>query len=79
WPNIYTIWNDKKIILKEIKKIPSDNNVSPGTIVMVDNTLAIQTIEGFIGIEKLQLAGKSPTPAKDFLNGHPDFLKATLK
>ncbi|MFH1667938.1 MAG: methionyl-tRNA formyltransferase, partial [Candidatus Komeilibacteria bacterium] len=46
WPNIYTIWNDKKIILKEIKKIPSDNNVSPGTIVMVDNTLAIQTIEG---------------------------------
>ncbi|OIO45902.1 MAG: methionyl-tRNA formyltransferase [Parcubacteria group bacterium CG1_02_37_51] len=79
WPNIYTVWNDQKIILKEIKKIPSDNNVSPGTIVMVDNTLAIQTIEGFIAIEELQLAGKSSTPARDFLNGHPDFLKATLK
>jgi methionyl-tRNA formyltransferase len=59
WPNIYTMWNNKKIILKEIKKIPSDNNVSPGTVMMVDNTLTIQTIDGLIGIETLQLEGKT--------------------
>lgn len=79
WPNIYTMWNNKKIILKEIKKIPSDNNVSPGTVMMVDNTLTIQTIDGLIGIETLQLEGKTTMKTKDFLNGYPDFLKATLK
>ena len=38
------------------------------------STIDVNTVDGMLSIERLQIPGKKPMSAKDFLNGHPDFI-----
>lgn len=93
WPESYTDFNGK--ILKIIEadfEIPSNNpstpssnpplNIpsdSPGKAFLHNNQLAVHTANNILILKTLQLEGKNPISAKDFLNGHIEIVGTILK
>lgn len=80
WPGTFTFWNSKLIkIFPPINYQLSTINYRPGIIFLTsDKKLAIACKDGYLIVEKLQLEGKKTTSAKDFLNGHPNFIGSQL-
>ncbi|HLD31932.1 MAG TPA: methionyl-tRNA formyltransferase [Patescibacteria group bacterium] len=76
WPGIWTTWKEKRIKLLEIKigreKIPA------GQVLVKENSLYIGAGQDSLLVELLQLEGKKPLAAIDFMNGHPTFALARL-
>ncbi len=64
WPGIWTMWNNRVVKILESHPVESDegNNL---LIPCGDYTM--------LAITKLQLEGKKPMSARDFLNGYKDF------
>ena len=61
-------------VLKE-NKTPKISQV----ILVEDKKLGVQTRDGILILKKVQLEGKKPVSAKDFLNGYPEIIGAKLK
>lgn len=77
WPKLYTYWNDKKIILKNIEYANiSDNDI--GGVFEAENNIYIQLQEGSIKLNEIQLEGKKNMPIKAFINGYKDFIGSKL-
>ena len=62
----------------EAKIKPTTNKLKPGTILSEKSTLDVVTSQDLLSITKLQLPGKKIILAKDFLNGHADFISDKL-
>ena len=62
----------------EAKIKPATNKFKPGTILSEKLTLDVVTSQDLLSITKLQLPGKKIILAKDFLNGHADFISDKL-
>ena len=79
WPGTYTFWDKKriKIIDAEINMLPS--NIEPGRIFVHGDKYYVGTITNAIKLNKIQLAGKKTMNIKDFIQGHPEFIKTKLK
>ncbi len=79
WPGTFTFWkkNDKNIRIKILKAKANLKNISstPGK---VHNNLTIQTKKGVLIIEKLQIEGKKPITAEEFLKGYPKIYENIL-
>jgi len=78
FPIAHTQINDLNIRIWETEIRNSQQALSPGTIIKSKSSLDIVTGEGVLAITKLQLPGKRIMPAKDFLNGQPDFFTKYL-
>ena len=81
WPNCYTYWQGK--LLKILQATPVGiQSGTPGRIVSLktDNGFAVgvETSAGMLGIQKLQLEGKNAISAREFLQGHGDFIGSIL-
>jgi len=76
WPTTYTFFNNKqlKILEADIKKENTNNEIGK-----VNKDLSVQTKNKILIIKKLQLEGKKPITAKEFLNGHPEIVNSVLK
>lgn len=73
WPGAYTKLNGDRIKIWKSKISESKNTkFDPGTIITANNSdgILVQTADGIISIEKLQLPGGKKIDAEDFLNGH---------
>lgn len=71
WPSAYTHWNDKVIKLWQADVVEDDTDQEAGTIVKVEkDSFYVQTGEGLLKIEKLQLQGKKRMDAGAFLRGN---------
>lgn len=86
WPGIFTFWENKgnlqKISLNEIsveKNNPAERYHLGEVFKYLDSKIAIQTNDGLIILDKIQLAGKNETSISDFLNGYPHFIGSILK
>lgn len=80
WPSAWTLWNNK--IIKIIKTDISDakNNHHVGEVFLIEkDELAIKCGQGILIIRKLQLEGGKVLTAKEFLNGHKNFVGSVLK
>jgi methionyl-tRNA formyltransferase len=74
-PGAYTLWEGKRI--KILRAEPVDrSDLTPGQV--DEGELVIGTGSGAITIEELQLEGKNPTSASDFLHGYPQILGSQL-
>lgn len=83
WPGCQTYWNGKQVRLFDLQAITDWHGAEPpGTVVLLDGTpsprLAITTGSGAVAVPVLQLAGKRPLPAAEFLRGQPGIVGARL-
>ena len=86
WPTAYAeilnpkseIRNNIKILNAEILNKKTDYKIGE---VFLDETknLCIQTGNGILILKQVQLEGKNPMSAKDFLNGHKEIIGTILK
>ncbi|MFC1629886.1 methionyl-tRNA formyltransferase [Patescibacteria group bacterium] len=87
WPGTWTIWQKSNNKTQRIKILKTRilNSRYPKTypigkvLVAPQNEVCIQTGNGFLVIEKLQLEGKNITNSEEFLRGHQDFIGTVLK
>jgi methionyl-tRNA formyltransferase len=83
WPGAYTRWQGKRLEIIQGLPLPSSIPVTAGQVVDLANVsdkavFGIATGDGILGVSKVQLEGKKVTSAKDFSNGHRDFVVAKL-
>lgn len=86
WPGIFTFWDNKnnlqKVSLNQIshKKDKLGEKHHLGEVFKYsEEEIGVQTNNGVIILDKIQLAGKNETSINDFLNGYPNFLGSILK
>lgn len=68
WPGIWTLWQSKRMKLLDVK--PSEESVSQGKFEAKKDSLFVGCSDNqAIEIKILQLEGKKPMTAKEFING----------
>ncbi len=77
WPGSYTFWKGRLLKIGRARVRP-DLQAPPGRVIPVDHGAAVGTGEGALMLLEVQPEGKRMMPIEAFLNGHPDFLGATL-
>lgn len=73
WPSAYTRWNGKMLKIWDAEALPDAGPKKPcGTVLEASgNTLKIQTGNGILKINSLQLEGKKRMDTAAFLRGYP--------
>lgn len=74
WPGAYTYWNKKvlKIWKSRVAEEPVDMRGEPGMVVQVGKAcFAVQTGEGMLIVEEVQMPGKKRMDTGAFLRGYP--------
>ncbi|PIR13959.1 methionyl-tRNA formyltransferase [Candidatus Falkowbacteria bacterium CG11_big_fil_rev_8_21_14_0_20_39_10] len=85
WPGVFTQVKSKKLKVESIKflevehKILKVNKYKIGELFLDNNKLAVQCGRDALVIKKLQLAGKKPMSAEEFLRGHKNLVGQILK
>ena len=86
WPGIFTFWKDDGINRKvSLTSIYVDTNKKGdsyhlGEVFQRKNKkICVQTSEGILIIEKLQMEGKNEVESNSFINGYPNFIGSLLK
>ena len=78
WPGLYTTWEGKQLKLLGVGPVPGAK-ADPGLVTETDSAaIAIGTGSGLLGVRRLQMEGKRPTGAQEFLRGYPAFKGARL-
>jgi methionyl-tRNA formyltransferase len=81
WPTGYTYWNGLKLTVFQASVIEGEQtNHQPGTVLGVDKKsgILIQTGNGLLALQQLQLQSKKPMDYKNFMNGVRDFTGSVL-
>lgn len=86
WPGVFTFWEKDGYNLRlKIHKLSlspkriSEDHREFGQVFDLDGNIAVQTSDGAILLEEVQLEGKNKNLITDFVNGHPDFIGSVLK
>lgn len=86
WPGIFSFWKRQngefvRVKFERIALQKTDPGVERklGEVFETGEHIAIRAGKGAIVLERLQPSGKESMPARDFVNGHPDFLGSTLE
>ena len=80
WPNAFTFWNDKQLKVLEAEVVNEKTENKPGKVFLNENkNLCVQTGNGILILKQIQLEGKKPMSARDFLNGHPEIIGSSLQ
>jgi len=70
WPGTFTRWNGKLLKILEASVFGTGENVRPGVVSIYDGRLIIGTGQGSLDVKRLQLEGRSPVFAEEFLRGY---------
>lgn len=68
WPGVWTTLHKKRLKLLAIK--PADKKLEAGKVEVIENKIFIGCADKSIEVIQLQLEGKKPMTALEFLNGH---------
>jgi methionyl-tRNA formyltransferase len=80
WPGAYTYWQGQLLKIIEVEPLLSwSGDEEPGTVVELDEGVAVVTGEGALLLKKVQLAGKKAMGVEDFVRGRRGFVGAKLK
>ena len=78
WPGLYTNWDGKEVKLLDVTPI-SDGYADPGIVACADDEpIAVGCGDGMLAVRRLQLQGRRPAGAADFVRGYPHFIGAKL-
>ena len=85
WPGCQTSWRGRQLRLLALEVVSDWQGVDPpGTVIAIPDAhgrltgAAVATGAGALVIRELQLAGKRPMPARDFILGQPGFVGSVL-
>ena len=81
WPGCYTRWDKKQLKIIESVPLPGDAVTEAGQVVDSPGgevVLGVGTGDGTLGLLKVQLEGKRPMSAAEFLRGQRNFVGARL-
>ena len=84
WPGTYTYWNGKRLKILAGYPLEGVQPVAPGRIEQIrtpqgqDIPFVVGTGKGVYAPVRLQLAGRQPVDAAEFLNGAPDLIGSAL-
>ena len=77
WPGTFTYWDGK--LLKILGATSTAGSASPGHVVgLNDGGIGIGTGDGVLAVDKLQIEGRRPSNAQDFVRGYPAFVGSAL-
>jgi len=85
WPGMFSFWerNGSNLRLKLSKIGAIKNNPQSrhhlGEIFEISDKVGVQTSEGVVILEEVQLEGKNKLDIRNFINGYPDFVGSILK
>lgn len=86
WPGCQSYWGDRLVRFLSLGVQPEWTGPEPpGTVILLPGStpreprLGVATGRGAVVVRMLQLAGKKPLPAAEFLRGQPDFIGARLQ
>jgi methionyl-tRNA formyltransferase len=80
WPSAYTFWQGKHVKILEAGIYSTNFKLKPGQVFKTENNeIAVATSEKALIIKKLQLEGKKPILASEFLKGHSQIIGSILK
>jgi len=78
WPGSYTWWNGKMLRILEALPIHCEEHFQVGAVLSLESdqptTVGIQTGEGILGLITIQLEGKRPMSAGEFIRGQRKFV-----
>ncbi len=81
WPGSYTRWQGKQLKIIEAWPLPGEAASEIGQVVALKDgeaTVGVSTADGILGIRRLQLEGKRPMLAAEFLRGQRQLIGAVL-
>jgi len=79
WPGVFTFWNEKRLKILEIELAKDSAGEGVGKVFLDQNkNLCVGFSSGYWIIKRLQIEGKGPTDARDFVNGNKDLIGAIL-
>ena len=77
WPGTFTHWDGKLLKILDAKWV--DGATSPGHVVGLDGSgIGIGTGDGLLAVDRLQMEGRRPSDAQDFVRGYPAFVGSEL-
>lgn len=78
WPGATTTWDGQS--LRFLAATPTDHAASgvPGLVYQAGDRVLVQTGNGALQLDSIQLAGKRSMSATDFVRGRPDFVGSVL-
>ena len=76
WPGIFTTYQGKRLKLLELE--PVSDVLEPGKVHCDKHSITIGTSDGSLRVKRLQLEGKNPLYAEQFILGQPQFCEAQL-
>lgn len=79
WPHASTTWNSKRLLI--LRAVPSSSHAGderPGTVFRSADTIQVVTGEGNLLLRNVQLEGRKPLPAEEFVRGYPRFVGSSL-
>ncbi len=81
WPGCYTWWGEKRLQLIEVVPLPGEGGLEPGRVIALKDApvaVGVGWGEGILGISRLQLEGRRPLSAVEFLRGQRGFIGVQL-
>ncbi|MEI8096510.1 MAG: methionyl-tRNA formyltransferase [Candidatus Moraniibacteriota bacterium] len=85
WPGIFTFWKKEagpirlKLHRISYQKQSPQTTHSLGQVFEMGEKIGVQTREGVIFLEEIQLEGKTQLPITEFLRGNPDIIGSLLQ
>ena len=80
WPGSFTLWSGKllKIIAAAPMEQDNDGSAGPGRVIALSEGVGVVTGDGVLMVRRLQLEGRRPVGAQEFLRGRRDFVGSVL-
>ncbi len=79
WPGTWTNWHAKKVKVLKVEILDINNKHKSGKVFNVNDDFVVSCGKNALKILELQLEGKKPMTAKEFLNGYPGIIENILK
>lgn len=86
WPGLYSLWNRDNEQLLRIKftrityqKQSPQTAHHLGEVFELGEKIGVQSVEGVVFLEEVQLEGKTTVPIAEFVKGYPQFIGSILQ
>ena len=82
WPGCYIWWRGKRLRLSKVLPLEGGKAGEAGKVIALTQpapaAVGVETVDGVLGLLRVQLEGKREMSAEEFIRGHRDFVGSRL-